>query len=84
MKDGQRKYWLDDPKNVDRVVYGLYTLCALLVVPDVLHLYHKHVHFGFENFPGFHAWYGFASCVLLVLSAKLLRVGVKRDEDYYD
>lgn len=44
----------------------------------------KHVHYGFEQVPGFHAIYGFAGCVFLVLAAIVLRKIVMRPEDYYD
>ncbi len=44
---------------------------------------HKHGHYGFEKVPTFHALYGFAGCVLLVLAARVLRLVVMRDEDYY-
>lgn len=77
-----KHYWLDDPRNVDKLVYGLYTFCGLLFLLDFL--YHKHVHFGFEHWLGFYAWYGFICCVVLVYLAKnVLRPLVKRDEDYY-
>jgi hypothetical protein len=33
---------------------------------------------------GFNAWYGFLSCVALVLIAKGLGLYLKRPEDYYD
>ncbi len=78
----ERRYWLDDPKNVNKIVYTLYAVCALLVLLDLT--YHKHGHYGFEEWIGFHGWYGFVSCVLLVLAAKVLRVILKREEDYYD
>ncbi len=78
----QRKYWLDDPRNVDKVVYGLYALCLLLFVIDFIP--YKHVHYEFEDWVGFYALYGLVCCVGLVLAAKGLRVLVKRDEDYYD
>ncbi|HSH41411.1 MAG TPA: hypothetical protein VK973_04725 [Arenicellales bacterium] len=79
----ERQYWLDNPRNVDKLVYGLYTVCTLLFLADFA--YHKHGHFGFEQWPGFYAWYGFISCVVLVYLAKnVLRPLVKRDEDYYD
>jgi hypothetical protein len=81
MKD-DRRYWLDEKRNVDKVVYALYAVCALLVVADFF--YEKHVHLGFERWIGFYGWYGFVACVLLVLAAKGLRVLLKRDEDYYD
>ena len=44
---------------------------------------HKHGHYAFEKLPIFHALYGFAGCVLLVLAARVLRMVVMRDEDYY-
>ena len=46
-----RKDWLDDPRNVKKIVYALYAVCVLLVGADWW--YHKHTHFEFEN------WFGF-------------------------
>ncbi len=74
--------WLDEPRNVDRVVYGLYAVCALMLVADLF--YDKHPHFAFEAWFGFYAWYGFVACVVLVLTAKGLRRLLMRDEHYYD
>lgn len=73
---------LDDPRNVKRIVYGLYTLCGLVFLADLL--YTKHPHFGFENFFGFYAVYGFVGSVTLVLVAKQLRRVLMRGEDYYE
>jgi len=78
-----KQYWLDNPRNVNKIVHGLYLTCALLFAADFF--YHKHGHFAFEQWFGFYAWYGFACCVVLVYLAKdALRPTVKRDEDYYD
>lgn len=77
-----KKYWLDKPGNVNRLVYTLYAVCAVLVLVDFL--YHKHVNFSFESWFGFFSWFGFIACVALVLVAKKMRKLVKRDEDYYD
>ncbi len=79
---GERKYWLDEPRNVDKLVYTLYAVCTLLFLADFF--YHKHVHFEFENWIGFFGWFGFGICVFIVLSAKAQRRVVKRDPDYYD
>ena len=81
MKDPKR-YWLDDPKNVDKVFYAVCVICALTVLPDFF--YEPHVHFRWEAWFGFYGWYGFVGCVFLVLAAKQLRRILKRDEDYYD
>ena len=78
----EKTYWLDQPRNVNRLVYGLVLICGVLLLADFF--YHKHIHFAFEGWFGFFAWYGFLVCVGLVLLAKALRRIVKRDEDYYD
>lgn len=73
---------LDDPRTVNRIVYGLAALCALALVADFF--YAKHPHFSFEGWPGFYAVYGFTGSVALVLAAKRLRRPLRRDEDYYE
>ena len=78
---GRILLWVDDKKNVDRIVYGLYTVCAGLFAADFL--YEKHVYFGIESIPGFYALYGFIMCAALVICAKGLRVFLKRPEDFY-
>lgn len=78
----EKKWWLDDPRNVSKIYYGLWAVCAILIVADLF--YHKHAYFGWEEWFGFHAWFGFIACVGLVLAAKQLRKVVKRSEDYYD
>ena len=77
-----RRYWLDDPGNVDRLVRGFYALCALLLLLDIF--VPKHGPFALEHIFGFYAFFGFVSCVGLVLGAKQLRRVLKRPEDYYD
>ncbi len=74
--------WLDRPGNVNRLVYGLYLLGAVLFVGDLLYL--KHPHFEMEGVFGFYAIYGFVACVVLVVLAKQLRRLLMRKEDYYD
>ena len=82
MQDRDSSHWLDQPRNVDRIIYALVGICALLFLADFF--YHKHPHFGFEAWFGFYAWYGFIVCVGLVLAAKWMRSVLMRDEDYYD
>lgn len=80
MNDDRR--WLDQPRNVTRIVYGLATLGGLALLADLFYV--KHPHFGVEGWHGFYAIYGFVGSVFLVLAAKQLRRVLKRDEDYYD
>ena len=86
----EKKYWLDDPRNVKKIVYSLYVVCALLLLADFTYhkhadfTYHKHAHFDIEGWWGFFGFFGLVACVALVLVAKVLRVILKREEDYYD
>ena len=80
MSDDRR--WLDEPRNVTRIVYLLAGLCALALVADFF--YAKHPYFDVERWPGFYAVYGFVVSVTLVLTAKQLRKLLRRDEDYYE
>lgn len=79
---GERKYWLDDSRNIRKIYSGLWIFSAVLVTADLF--YEKHVEFPIERLVGFFGLYGFVSCVLLVLAAKQLRKIVGRDENYYD
>jgi hypothetical protein len=81
MKD-ERKYWLDDSRNVTRIWWWLCAVCALLFVADAF--YAKHPHFEIEGWFGFFGIFGFVACVGLVLAAKVLRLILKRPEDYYE
>ncbi|MCW5772396.1 MAG: hypothetical protein KIT16_12215 [Rhodospirillaceae bacterium] len=78
----QRRYWLDDRRNVDKVFWAVVVVCALLFAADFF--YDKHAKFALEGIFGFFGIFGFVCCVFLVLAAKELRKLLKRPEDYYD
>ncbi len=78
----EKRYWLDDHRNVDKIAYTLYAVCVLLLVIDPL--IHKHGPFAIEHWFGFYGFYGFVGSVGLVLTAKELRKILMRPEDYYD
>jgi uncharacterized membrane protein len=81
----ERKYWLDDPRNVNKVFYGVCILCALVAALDIGGVfYEKHPHHPAERIWNFYGFYGFVACWLLVLAAKQLRKLVMRKEDFYD
>jgi len=80
--DVEKKYWLDDPKNVNKIVYTLYGICVALVCLDFF--YHKHPHFSFESWWGFYGFYGLIGSISLVMISKAMRIVLKREEDYYD
>lgn len=78
-----KRYWLDEARNVDKIVYAVYAVCGLLLVIDPL--IHKHGPFAIEHWFGFYGIYGFVACVALVLAAKdVLRRLLMKPEDYYD
>lgn len=79
---GEKPALFDNPRNVKIVIYGLFVVCAIVVLLDAT--YHKHVHFSLENVFGFYGFYGLIACVSLVLAAKVLRLLIMREEDYYD
>lgn len=81
---GEAPGFFDKKRNVDILFYLLCAVCAALVAVDLLHAYHKHAHFSFEEFPAFHAGFGFLAYVGLVVTATQLRRLLKRREDYYD
>lgn len=76
------KGWVEQPKNIDRIVYTLYAVCAVVFALDLF--VDRHEYLGFANWFGFYAWYGFVACVGLVVAAKGLRRLIMRSEDYYD
>ena len=83
MKDPDEPLGMWDKKSsVDRLLYVFYTCCVILVVLDVV--IHRHIYHSWEGLFGFHAWYGFAACWILVVIAKQMRRVLMRPEDHYD
>ena len=80
--DDKNKHMFDDPKNIKRVIHGLYAVCGVSLLLDLV--VHRHVDHPWEQLFGFYCLYGFAACVILVLVAKELRKVLMRPEDYYD
>jgi hypothetical protein len=78
----ERRYWLDDPQNVTKIVWTLVAVCVALFFADAS--YAKHGHFAIERVFGFFAIFGFVVCVALVLVAKWMRTFLMRLENYYD
>lgn len=80
-KDGG-DYWLARPQSIRLLWIGFVAVLAATVFADFL--IDHHAIFGIDGTIGFHAWYGFLSCVVLVLGARGLGVFLKRPDDYYD
>jgi hypothetical protein len=74
--------WLDNPRNVDRLAYAHYAVCAVLLALDLF--VPKHGPFAIEHIFGFYSFFGFVAYVALVLAAVGLRFVLMRPENYYD
>lgn len=75
------EHWLDDPRNVRKLWRGFLAMLALTVAAGLF--VDLHPHFDFERWFGFSAVYGFATCLLMIVGAKVLGVVLKRPDDYY-
>ena len=73
--------WLTRPGTV-RVLWIVFILVLVATVAAEL-LVHLHPRFRLERWFGFHAAWGFLSCVGMVLFANLLGVFLRRPDDYY-
>ena len=74
-------HWLYRRESIPKLWLAGGALLALTLVLDVF--VDLHAHFGFADWLSFNAFYGFFSCVLMVLFAKGLALFVKRPDDYY-
>ena len=80
--DDHESHWRERKTTIKGILYGLFIICFALFVADAF--YHKHIVFEVQSLFGFYAIFGFLMCVGLVLAAKVLRLLLMRDEDYYD
>ena len=91
VKDRGRHYF-DDPKRWKRLIAILIGVCAVVFGLDLVNFVQmrmgwpelRHPERTWEGFPEFYAVYGFLAYTAIVYTAKALRKGVMRDEDYYD
>ena len=77
----QNIHWLLRKNNIRKL--WLVFLATLLSTVIAGLFVHQHDPFGIEDSLGFFAWYGFITCVGMVIFAKLLGLFLKRPENYY-
>lgn len=82
MAKKDKRHMFDNPRNVRRVVYALFAICAVTFAADFF--VERYVDHPWEALFGFYAVYGFVACVVLVLVAKEMRKVLMRKEDHYD
>ncbi len=77
----QNDHWLARPSTI-RLLWRVFAVVlALTVLAQVL--ISVKGYFGVDGKFGFVAWYGFLSCLAMVLVAKGLGYVLKRRDDYY-
>lgn len=80
--DDSDKHWLVRAKTIKLLWIIFIGILALTILSEIL--IHKHEYFGLDGSFGFHGWYGFITCVAMVVAAKLLGIFLKRNDNYYD
>jgi uncharacterized membrane protein len=82
MNDEKELHWLVRPSTIRKLWIGSGVVLTLMVLAQTV-IYVKG-YFGFDAWFGFGAIYGFLSCLVMVLVAKLLGLILKRPQNYYD
>ena len=72
-----------DYTKMMRVVWIIFLIILPLTLVVEFYI-HPHVTFGIEGMRFFYAWFGFLSCVAIVVVSKLLGFLLKRKQDYYE
>ncbi|HEY9163516.1 MAG TPA: hypothetical protein VIN57_02810 [Magnetovibrio sp.] len=82
-QDPETLHWLVRPKTIKLMwIVGLLSLALLTAASLTVH---PHATFGIEATPAFYSWYGFITCVAMVLFAKfVLGKLLSRKDTYYD
>lgn len=75
-------HWLVRPETIKMLWIGGMAILVVTVLCDFV--VHHHAYFGIDGTFGFAAWYGFVSCVVLVVFAKGLGFILKRPDTYYE
>lgn len=76
------QHWLTRPDSIRKLWIGFITVLVLTVIAGLFIDFHDH--FGIESSFAFYGWYGFATCVVMVVGAKLLGIFLKRPDNYYN
>jgi len=78
----EQKHWLVRPATIRLLWRWGIGILVVLVLGDFF--VHPHEYFGIDGTFGFNSWYGFSTCVAMVLVAKGLGLFLKRKDTYYD
>lgn len=82
MNGNSDNHWLVRPGTVKLLWIVFIAILAVTVLLDLV--IEHHPMFGLDGTFGFGAWFGFFSCVAMIVGAKALGVFLKRPDSYYD
>jgi hypothetical protein len=75
-------HWLVRERTIKWLWAVFIAILAVTVLADLV--IDHHPYFALDGTFGFGAWFGFITCVAMVVFAKLLGVILKRPDTYYD
>ncbi|MBM3491872.1 MAG: hypothetical protein FJX68_15810 [Alphaproteobacteria bacterium] len=75
-------HWLARDSTIRRLWIAFIAILAAVALVDLA--IEHHPYFGLDGTFGFGAWFGSASCVVLIAIAKALGAVLKRPDSYYD
>lgn len=75
-------HWLTREHTIKRLWLIFAVVLAATVLMDLV--VEHHPYFKIDGTFGFGAWFGFVSCVFMILFAKALGSVLKRPDTYYD
>ena len=68
--------------NASKIAWLLF-VCVLLLSLVAESFMHPHSKFGIEGTKFFNTWFGFFSCLVIILFSKFIGMFLKRKADYY-
>ena len=74
--------WIVRKKNIKKLWVILILILTLTVLLQILIPIKGH--FEVEEWFAFGAWFGFFSCIIMIIFAKILGFFIKRKDDYYE
>lgn len=77
-----QKHWLTRPETIKKLWWVFIIVLAMTVAAE-LFVVHE-AYFGIDGTFGFNAWYGFLTCAVMILVAKLIGFVLKRPDSYYE
>ena len=81
-KPDEPQHWIEKPSTIRQLWIWSGVILAVLVAVD--RTYEAHPHFGVDGSFAFNAWYGFLSCILMVVGSKGIGLLLKRKDTFYD